>query len=287
MSYWNKPLFNRLSSALVLVICLFFSCQKEPIAVMESGNYGVFIGLSPKDSHRLSNFNTVVIEADPYEKDDSFSASDIEKLHNTGKDVYSYLNVGAIENYRAYYNSLDQYALGPYENWEDEQWLDLRIESCRRFIIDSLAAEIAEKGVDGLFLDNIDVYYHYPSPQMFDAIEDILCSIHKMGLKTIINGGDTFVSKALAEGKQSLFDGINQECVFSRIKDYKKGVFASQSKEEKEYFLQYLSSCSSYGLKVYLLEYTLNKKLIKEIKSFCTANSFELYISGNLDLNGL
>ena len=38
-----------------------------------------------------------------------------------GVKVYTYLNVGSIENFRDYYKKYEYLTIGTYENWEEEK----------------------------------------------------------------------------------------------------------------------------------------------------------------------
>ncbi len=114
--------------------------------------YGVFIGINEKESDRLEQYKLVVIE--PSE----FSAMYIEKLHAAEKTVYGYLNIGSVEEYRFYYDQFQELFLGVYDDWPDEQWIDVASPKWQNFIIDELGKQYADMGLDGLFLDNADVF---------------------------------------------------------------------------------------------------------------------------------
>ena len=93
-----------------------------------------------------------------------------------------------------------------------------------------------------------------------------------------------FVSRCIEENiALSLFDGINQETVFTAI-DFENQSFKIQSKDETEYFKEYLEKVKENGLTVYLLEYGANRDLSKNIDDYCLANGFYWYNANNLDL---
>lgn len=80
----------------VVIICLLFmsACDghysgKET----DSGTYGVFIG-TDTDLDRLGSFYTVVIDAQYYDADE------INAFKDKGHKVYSYINVGSLEEFR-------------------------------------------------------------------------------------------------------------------------------------------------------------------------------------------
>ena len=72
-----------------------------------------------------------------------FSKKDIRKLHADGTKVYSYLNIGSVENFRPYYKTYEHLAIGDYENWEEEKWINVADGYISR--------KIKEKGSGWLF----------------------------------------------------------------------------------------------------------------------------------------
>lgn len=103
-------------------------------------------------------------------------------------------------------------------------------------------------------------------------------------LPLIINGGDVFVSRCMEEDTACLlFDGINQETVFTDInfEEYTHGV---RAQSESLYFREYIEKAKAYGLSVYLLEYGADEILSKEIDTYCKKNGFVWYNAEGLEL---
>lgn len=63
----------------------------------------------------------------------------------------TYLNIGSIENFREYYTTYAEVAIGEYEHWEEEEWVDAANPDWQKFI-GQLSQELNEKGVDGFFI---------------------------------------------------------------------------------------------------------------------------------------
>ncbi len=241
-------------------------------------DYGVFLGINGDEIARLRGYKTVVIE--PSE----FQADQIQALHKAGTSVYGYLNIGAIEEYRPYFNQYREITLSVYENWEDEQWVDVSSLLWQDFIIKNLGKKYAELGLDGFFLDNVDVYYHYPTEEIYQGLINILQGLKTYNIPLILNRGDTFVLRCLDEGiAMSLFDGINQETVFTSI-DFDHGRYGKHFEEETSYFQDYLSKVRSAGLSVFLLEYRADKTLSKTIDAYCKENGCRWYNAPDLEL---
>ena len=115
----------------------------------EKKDYGVFLNADASSLERFKMYETIVIDAQ------YFTKRDIELLHQNGTVVYTYLNIGSIENFREYYTTYAELAIG------------------EKFI-GQLSQELYEKGVDGFFIDNCDVYYYAPRESIFEGLTAIL-----------------------------------------------------------------------------------------------------------------
>lgn len=250
-------------------------CKAETLGKRD---YGVFLNVDDSSLERLEMYETIVIDAQ------YFTKKDIEQLHENGTTIYTYLNIGSIENFREYYTDYEELAIGSYEHWDEEKWVDAASPDWQRFIM-QLARELYEKDVDGFFIDNCDVYYYAPRKDIFDGLTVILQYIMTLGKEVIINGGDIYVTeyKERYGTIDPIMTGVNQETVWSHI-DFAKGTFNEQNREEREYFCGYLESCKADGMEVYLLEYTANRKLIRKIEKYCRKQGFHFYISDSLEL---
>ncbi len=252
------------------------TAESEEFTVGET-SYGVFLGVESDDIEKLYAFETVVI--DPQ----YFSAEDIRKLTEKGITVYGYLNVGALENFRDYYDAYSAYALGEYAEWEEEKWMDVSQSKWREFVI-RLAEEITDKGVDGFFLDNFDVYDHYNEEEIYQGLIAVLEGIAPYSEKVLINGGDVFVSRYLQENQNpDLISGVNQEDVFTNY-DFDRETYGLQDEENKAYYMEYLDAVKKAGLEVYLLEYRASAETEEEVSAFCKAHGYQYYNSYDIEL---
>lgn len=242
-------------------------------------DYGVFLSLSSSDIDKIEEYDTVVIDAQ------YFSAEDISRLKEQGSTVYSYINVGSIEKFRDYYDEYSHLALGAYENWDEEQWINAASPEWQEFLV-SLEEELLDKNIDGFFVDNCDVYYVYPRDDIFEGLTAILKHLMAYGRPVIINGGDTFVTEYREKygSLKHIMTGVNQESVWSRI-DFETGGFSAQTAEDRAYFQEYIEMCGKEGLDVYLIEYTKDEALKKHIEKYCLENRFRCYISDSIELD--
>jgi len=242
--------------------------------------YAVLLGLNPADSSILSSYDTVVIDAQYFTRDD------IAAVQAKGTVVYTYLNIGSIETFREGYDALKGCVLSPYDDWPDEYWVDVSRREWQSFLA-AEAETLIDKGVDGFFLDNADVYYLNPTPEIYSGLVEILENLGRYDKPILINGGDVFAGKAVLDAEIPLacITGVNQECVFTNI-DFSTSTLILQDEEATRYYQDYLARCKGAGLDVYLTEYALkDARIQKIIQNYCETNDFQYYISPSINLD--
>lgn len=242
-------------------------------------NYGVFLSVT-KNLESLSDYHIVVIDAQYYSKEE------IEAFRNKGHQVYSYINIGSLENFRSYYKKFKKLKLGKYENWDEEIWIDVSNTSWQKFITEDIMPKLVGKGIDGFFVDNCDVYYNYPKAKIMNGLTVMMKALVGTGKKVLINGGDMYLDAYCKSGGSwnDVITGINQENVFAKI-IWKKNKFGKASAEDHKYFVSYVERYSKLGAEIYLLEYTTDKKLISQIDDYCKTHGFEYYVSDSIELD--
>ena len=250
--------------------------------------YGVFLGADGSAKARISAYNKVAIDIDEFE------SSDITYLKNKGCEIYAYLSIGSLENYRDYYEEYKDYAFFEYTNWPDEKWIDVSQESWQNLLV-SEANRFKGLGASGLFMDNFDVYYiaseeykgdKVSAESIYNACITILNALSALNLKLIINSGSTLLERFYEEKRYDLLNKIDvycQESVFSNILDYDKDVFGRQEKDEHDYYLSVISFMKKYS-EILLLEYTTDEELKNEITTYCKNNSYHYYVSSHVNL---
>lgn len=116
-----------------------------------------------------ATYRIINIDADPGAG--NFSVAQIATLKAGGRNrVLSYLNVGACETYRDYWSrapagfvpcgSNRGAHLGAYEGYPDETWMNPADPAHQKLVVEHVAARLAARGIDGLYLDNLELLGH-------------------------------------------------------------------------------------------------------------------------------
>ena len=100
------------------------------------------------------------IKAPVYEVDGfDVTARTVRQLHQKGRKVICYIDVGSWENYRADKNQFPKSVIGKrYEGYPNENWLDIRKYKLFAKPLKQRIQMCANKGFDGLEPDNINGY---------------------------------------------------------------------------------------------------------------------------------
>ena len=153
----KKPLLTFICCICLIPSLLLDACgtADSSAGIPKQSEYGVFLSVT-ENLQQLDSYKTIVIDAQ------YFTAEEIQDFRNGGHKDYSYINVGALEDFRDYYDEYKDLALGKYEHWDEEVWINVADHRWQDFILKKLGREISDKGIDGFFVDNCDVYFNYP-----------------------------------------------------------------------------------------------------------------------------
>ena len=277
------------SVLLVSVLSFLFIGCNEPATPGEEviNPYGVFLGAEDNDFNKIKNYANIIIDVD------EFSEDHIKAFKDSGVNVYAYLSVGSLEKYRDYYEDYKDITFMDYDNWPDERWVDVSNASWQSHI-SSEADRLKSLGATGIFMDNFDVFYvaqeEYECTDSFregiyEGCKAILNDLGSKDLKLIINSGAEFLLQLNKDHIRfdDKIDVYAQECVFTKIINYKFDDFDSQDEEEKQYYQHFINLFKD-NLDILLIEYTDYEQMVEEIKNYCLSNNFYYYISDNVDL---
>lgn len=180
-------------------------------------------------------FRIIDLDADP---DVGFTPAQITALRASGQNrVISYMNVGSCESFRSYYAAAPSghascqssgALTDPYLGFSDEMWADLSNAAYQDLIVNYVAPRLAAQGVDGFFLDNMEVVEHGLTPsqggpcdttcaqggldlvwQLRQRFPDKLIVMQNAVTATTRNGASHGVPYA------SLLDGVSVESLFA------------------------------------------------------------------------
>ncbi len=86
------------------------------------------------------------------------TAATVAALHQQGKHVVCYIDVGTAEKFRPDYDEFPKSVLGRSNGWPGERWLDIRQLSVIEPIMTARFRMCAEKGFDAVEPDNMEAF---------------------------------------------------------------------------------------------------------------------------------
>ena len=63
--------------------------------------------------------------------------------------------------------------------------MDVSRKSWQQFVVRELGEAYGEKGIDGFFIDNADVYYQYKKKEIYQGLYNILSDLKKQNIPII------------------------------------------------------------------------------------------------------
>lgn len=223
---------------------------------------------------------------------DGISKNTIQAAVKHGVFVYGYVNVGALESGRTYYNSLKDLRIDHYEGWSGEFWINPTSQKWKDHIY-ATAKDQKDKGAIGVYLDNTDIYYmccgHLQGKyskvpdreKVYKSLVEMVQGIHDLGIIVMPNGGDTFVRRMFQKdnGKKYI-PTINQEGVL--YQDFK-----ANNSADRKYYTEYVDWAKKQGCYIRGIEYVKTATGIAKCKAYYALHGWQgLYISKHTELRG-
>ncbi len=183
-----------------------------------------------------STFRILNIDADP--DTGNFTPAQIQQLKNGGQNrVISYLNIGSCENFRSYWLTAPAPFVaegrnrtawrGRYNGYPDETWMDLGNADYQNLIVNYVAPRLIAQGVDGFFLDNMEIVEHGPTDKNGACSAtcrqgglDLIAQLRRKYPRALIvmqnaTSDITRLGKTGGVAFPTLLDGISHEEVFA------------------------------------------------------------------------
>src|SRR5579883_2339294 len=184
-----------------------------------------------------------------------FDVLDIDAEDGAGNYTASDLNVGSVEPFRSYWPQVRRYVVAPYPGWP-ESYADVSQAGYRDVLLHTVVPQLLRKGVDGLFLDNVDSGFDLHRPDITAGIVELVRQIrlaHPGILLVAQSYGLRILDERGADGRYfyQYLDGLNREEVSTTYQGGYHKVPAAQS----DAALRQLARWKAKGLVVFTLDY--------------------------------
>ncbi|MEZ5081024.1 MAG: endo alpha-1,4 polygalactosaminidase [Thermoleophilia bacterium] len=167
--------------------------------------------------------------------------------------VVGYVSVGTVESWRPWYGRAKRYALEPYDDWPGERYADTSAAGYRRLIAGSVAPALLRKGLDGLFLDNVDMVREHRAQRrgMFTLVRQLRKVVDRApGRYLFAQNGEDVIGPVVP-----MLDGWNREDVTATY-DHDGSRYALVSGAERRAAVSALRRFRARGLLVTSTDYT-------------------------------
>jgi uncharacterized protein (TIGR01370 family) len=160
-------------------------------------------GLAGDLAARYRGYDLVVVDGQ------EATRAQVASLHQTGRVVLAYLDVGTIEPGRPWFTRARAYRLDRWAQW-GEWYADVSKAGYRRLVAGAVAPQILGKGFDGLFLDNVDMIESHPrqGPGMRALVRALARRVHTAGGVVFAQNGADVLGPLVGT-----LDGWNREDV--------------------------------------------------------------------------
>jgi cysteinyl-tRNA synthetase len=225
-----------------------------------------------------------VVDIDVEDGAANYEPQDIAELKSQGKLVVSYLNIGSAEPFRSYWSLVQAYILKKYPGW-DEFYMDVSKPGYREVMLKTVVPQILAKGVDGLFLDNVDAGSDIGRPDVAAGVVELVRQIHARYPQALLIAQSSNLRVLTERGSDGrrfyqYVHGLAREEVSATYQGGYHKVPATQS----DAMLRTLAAWRSKGLAVFTLDYADSKDLAQYASARARAYGLIPYV-GIKELN--
>ena len=218
------------------------------LAHVETFAFGIGDGaLSGDVARRFRDYDLVVVDGE------GVTAAQVTRLRRGGRIVLGYLSVGTVEDYRSWYPRARRFAMEPYDDWPGERFADTSAPGYRTLIAGSVAPRMLAKGLDGLFLDNVDMVREHPAQRagMFTLVRSLRAVLDAGRRRYLFaQNGEDVIGPVLPA-----LDGWNREDVSTRY-DFDAARYGLAPAAERRAAVAALRRIGRRGLLVTATDYT-------------------------------
>jgi hypothetical protein len=221
----------------------------------------------------VSGYEILVIESA------HFDSEDIAILKEQNNKVLGYVSLGEVNEAAAHFSELKELTLGKNEIW-NSHILDIENKETQETLLAIFDFNM-KKGLDGMFLDNIDNYTEFgPTPNKKDALLKFLkmLEIAFPDIYLMQNAGISIVKDT-----HPYIDAIAKESIASDY-DFKNNKYQLRDEEIFSKLLTELEQAyRDFEVPVVLIEYADTPKLKEDIKQRLEETSWPYFI-GKIEL---
>lgn len=202
-----------------------------------------------------------VVDIDVEDGAANYEPQDVAELRQRGKLVLSYINIGSAEPFRSYWASVQPYVLAQYPGWP-EYYMDVSKPGYREVLLKTVVPQILGKGVDGLFLDNVDGGSDNARPDVTAGIVEVVRQIRALhpGILLIAQSSNLgILTERGSDGRpfHQYLDGLAREEVSATY----AGGYRRVPAEQSDATLRTLAAWRNKGLTVFTLDYANSEGL--------------------------
>ncbi len=236
-----------LLAALVALVAPAASAAPRHPLLADAQTFALAIGdgaQAPAAQARLAAHDLVVVDGE------ATTAAQVRALHRRGVVVLAYVSVGTIESYRSWYRLLRPYRLELWDDW-GEWYADVSRRGFRDAIARRVVPRLLAKGVDGLFLDNVDMVATHPAERR--GMEALVRRLDRLlGARRVLmaQNGDEAMRRFLP-----YLDAWNREDVTSTY-DFDRRRYVRVPAADHAAALRFLRRIAARGLLVTATDYT-------------------------------
>ncbi|WP_291864633.1 endo alpha-1,4 polygalactosaminidase [Maribacter sp.] len=236
----------------------------------------LFVCYGKVDPELIKGYELVVIESEHY------TSSEIEIFNKNNKKVVAYISLSEANEYVSFYRHIEPFTLGKNDIW-NSHFINIKDKKAQEILL-KVISRIKQKGIQGLFLDNLDNVSKWG--KLHDQKDEFITFLNKIKKDNeelyLVQNAGLFITNEL----KKITDAIVVESVISAY-DFKKKEYALRDVNTKKEMVKSLKLARKKTTRpIYVIEYAETAKMKKKILQESLKLGFSAFVA-QIDLQSI
>lgn len=258
----------RLINTIYFLLPFLANAQIQTDTQFEKNLFVCYGKINPEE---VKGYATIILEAQYYD------TGEIQMFKDNNEQVLGYLSLTEVNESAFFYEDIKPYTYSRNQNW-GSCYINLESIKARNVLIDA-ASKLMEKGISGLFLDNLDNVSKWGKmPNQKTNLLRLIAQL-KNGYKSIflMQNSGLFLDNEL----RNITDAILVESVYTSYDFSRKQYAISNEADQKLKLLKKIKNKP-----IFILEYAEDEKMKNEVEKELKKLGHPYFIA-NMDLQTL
>ncbi|WP_298502975.1 endo alpha-1,4 polygalactosaminidase [uncultured Maribacter sp.] len=236
----------------------------------------LFVCYGKVNPELITGYDLVILESEHY------TSSEIAIFNRNNTKVAAYISLTEVNEYASFYKEMAPYTLGKNGIW-NSRFIDIKNKKAQEVLL-KVINKIKQKGIEGLFLDNLDNVSQWGN--LRNQKEEFIALLKRIKVENknlfLVQNSGLFLAKEL----KNITNSIVVESVVSAY-DFAKKEYAIRDINTQREIVKNLRQAKKIAKKpIYIIEYAETSRMKKMISREAKKIDFSVFVA-QIDLQSI